>query len=143
MEHMKQWPVILMLFGAVMGNGQQLADFQWKNRLLFLVADSITDKALQQQLETFQEQEPKLQERDLLVFLMDRQQVYSIQGDILPLSFSETYGSLGLSPHFTGAVLVGKDGGVKEKAHFPVAPDTIFDRIDAMPMRRAELKKNH
>jgi Domain of unknown function (DUF4174) len=39
------------------------------------------------------------------------------------------------------AVLVGKDGGAKLTADAPVAPQTLFATIDAMPMRRAEMRE--
>ncbi|MEC8065210.1 MAG: DUF4174 domain-containing protein, partial [Planctomycetota bacterium] len=39
-----------------------------------------------------------------------------------------------------GTVLVGKDGGVKER--WPLAPrlQEVFDLVDAMPMRQRELR---
>ena len=39
------------------------------------------------------------------------------------------------------ALLVGKDGGVKRTAHDPIACDELFAQIDAMPMRRREVRK--
>ena len=43
-----------------------------------------------------------------------------------------------LDGRFT-VVLIGKDGGEKFRSCEPVAPQNIFDRIDAMPMRRREM----
>lgn len=37
--------------------------------------------------------------------------------------------------------LVGKDGGVKFRADEPVPAREIFGRIDAMPMRRREMRE--
>ena len=39
------------------------------------------------------------------------------------------------------ALLVGLDGGVKARTTEAVDPDAWFARIDAMPMRRAELRE--
>ncbi|MGH1570047.1 DUF4174 domain-containing protein [Methylobacterium sp. P31] len=39
------------------------------------------------------------------------------------------------------AVLVGKDGGAKLAAEEPIAPQKLFATIDAMPMRRAEIRE--
>jgi hypothetical protein len=44
---------------------------------------------------------------------------------------------------FQGVVLIGKDGGVKFKERFMVAPATIFDIVDSMPMRQAEIKNRN
>lgn len=38
------------------------------------------------------------------------------------------------------AVLVGKDGGEKFRSAEPVLPEKLFDLIDAMPMRRREIR---
>ncbi len=37
-------------------------------------------------------------------------------------------------------VLIGKDGGEKRRFTKPPAPDEIFSTIDAMPMRRSEMR---
>jgi predicted outer membrane lipoprotein len=37
-------------------------------------------------------------------------------------------------------ILVGKDGGEKFRSYKPVACDSIFAIIDAMPMRQAEMR---
>lgn len=37
-------------------------------------------------------------------------------------------------------VLIGKDGGEKYRSCTPISSRNIFDRIDAMPMRRSEIR---
>lgn len=39
------------------------------------------------------------------------------------------------------AVLVGKDGGEKFRSRNPIPPQDLFERIDAMPMRRREMRE--
>ncbi len=39
------------------------------------------------------------------------------------------------------AILVGKDGTVKHRAHTPVTPENLYALIDAMPMRRREMRE--
>ena len=39
------------------------------------------------------------------------------------------------------ALLVGKDGGVKRTAHDPITCEELFAQIDAMPMRRREVRE--
>lgn len=48
--------------------------------------------------------------------------------------------ALGLPTDSFRAVLVGKDGGAKLTAAAPIPPQTLFATIDAMPMRRAEMR---
>ena len=38
-------------------------------------------------------------------------------------------------------LLVGKDGGVKLRQGQPVTAETLFAKIDAMPMRRREMEE--
>lgn len=39
-------------------------------------------------------------------------------------------------------ILIGKDGTAKFSSEEPVAPDKIYEVIDAMPMRKREMKKS-
>ena len=48
--------------------------------------------------------------------------------------------ALGLPADSFRAVLVGKDGGAKLTAATPIPPQRLFSTIDAMPMRRAEMR---
>lgn len=77
-----------------------------------------------------------------------------LRGDL----FEDGTGSLGGSPVSSGeataarerfgvesgtfaALLVGKDGTVKNRSSEPVGPGGIFALVDAMPMRRRELRE--
>lgn len=72
-----------------------------------------------------------LKERDLIVLVA--------QGDIK----EQLYENLLLRNDFEGLVLIGKDGGVKHKQAFMVQPKSLFSIIDAMPMRKAEIRSKH
>ena len=48
--------------------------------------------------------------------------------------------ALGLPADGFRVVLIGKDGGAKLTAAEPVAPQRLFATIDAMPMRRVEMR---
>ncbi len=39
-------------------------------------------------------------------------------------------------------ILVGKDGGEKLRRTTPLPPDELFALVDAMPMRRAEMRES-
>ena len=47
----------------------------------------------------------------------------------------------GISPGQFRVILVGKDGGVKLSSGSPVSAATLFALIDAMPMRRDEMRQ--
>jgi hypothetical protein len=48
---------------------------------------------------------------------------------------------LGLPADSFRAVLIGKDGGAKITEAAPIAPQRLFATIDAMPMRRTEMRE--
>ena len=50
-------------------------------------------------------------------------------------------GRFGLPADSFRVVLLGKDGGAKLTAETPIPPQTLFATIDAMPMRRAEMRQ--
>ena len=49
--------------------------------------------------------------------------------------------AVGLPAGRFGVALVGKDGGVKLSRQAPVSTETLFRTIDAMPMRRDEMRR--
>ncbi|MEL6305474.1 MAG: DUF4174 domain-containing protein, partial [Bacteroidota bacterium] len=80
------------------------------------------------QHEAFMKNPEALTERDLILFEVKAN--------------AKTLSKFSIKPDFEGVLLIGKDGGLKFQAPFPVDPKTIFDRIDSMPMRRAEMGKH-
>jgi len=117
--------------------GQELADYQWKNRILITYESiNITDNA-QTQLQTFLFHKNELQERKLVLFHLDgnklkqifpEEQVFSVRD--IGIEFN----------HAFEIILIGLDGGIKKRWTSVVKPQKIFDLIDSMPMRRAEMR---
>jgi len=74
---------------------------------------------------------PALEDRDLLVqsFFED-----SSEASAARAHFRVEGGSF-------AAVLVGRDGGEKHRSSEPIVPEKLFEIIDAMPMRRREMRE--
>ena len=47
----------------------------------------------------------------------------------------------GVAPGRFAALLIGRDGGVKLRGDEPMSTRTLFEAIDAMPMRQAEMRR--
>lgn len=109
------------------GFSQQLEDYQWKNRLLILVAKEENPKK-NTQSKIFAKEEAALNDCELIV-------LHKPSGD------EELLSAFHIEPAFEGVLLIGKDGGLKFKKPFLVEPETIFSIIDQMPMRRAEMRR--
>ena len=121
-----------------------LDDFQWHNRLLFLVAPDFSAPAVAQARAKLERRFEDVVDRDLLViqlFLNGR----SLVGD-RPISISEAAQlrlELGIDPDEQLLLLIGKDGSVKRRAPLLIDMQEIFTQIDAMPMRRNEIRERN
>jgi len=113
--------------------------YQWNHRPIFVFAkDDKTLKAIEQ---TFAEAKAGILDRDILWFA----QSPDARASNAPKDFTDTF-ARGLKQRFhknpkaiAETVLVGKDGGVKSRDD-TLDLDEIFRRIDAMPMRQAEMR---
>ncbi|WP_422859246.1 DUF4174 domain-containing protein [Flagellimonas sp. S174] len=119
-------PCFLFTLGCF---GQQLGDYQWKKRLIVLVSEETNTSEVKQQLKILKESSVKLQNRDIIVL-----QKHPHSQDLSTFSIDQD---------FRGVLLIGKDGGLKLKKPFIVTPNNIFDLVDSMPMRRAEIRRNN
>ncbi len=119
---------------------QSLKDFLWEKRVLILVSTEEGSSEFEKQKETLATKDEELQERDLILILLKEDSLESPNSDRLQLNSTELRNELNIAPTFEGVILIGKDGGVKMREEFYVKPERIFDLIDSMPMRRAEMK---
>ena len=105
--------------------------------MLFLNQPQGEDVRLQEQIERFQGLEEEIRDRQLMIFVIKGDQVSDINGNPVRLD----PGSMAFTS-YTGMILIGKDGGIKLQEPFVVEPQRIFNLIDSMPMRRAEMKNS-
>ena len=134
--------LLLALSTCQQMNAQNLDDYQWKNRVLVLTDVAMDTEALQSQLQVFTADKEALADRDLIIFLVAENAVYQGNGEPSEMNVQRLRKNLGIQHDFRGTVLIGKDGGVKMREEFQVDPETVFDLIDGMPMRGAEMRKS-
>jgi hypothetical protein len=111
--------------------GDPLARFRWKARVLVVLAADPQSPALAEQKRQFDSLNNGAQERDLVL--------------VQPLAGSPEAKALrahlGLDNGTFRAVLVGKDGGAKLTAPRPISARELAATIDAMPMRQDEMRR--
>jgi len=138
--------IILSLWGLALpfsGFSQGLVNYQWENRLVLLFAPSSSDKDYQAQMDALHKVSEGLADRRLVVLSVfsdsmtstdDKAWTYkdvrNLRMKFLPKDQESAY------------LLIGLDGGVKWRTDLPASTEELFDKIDAMPMRRRELKKS-
>lgn len=105
-----------------------LASHRGRERVLVVVAPSAEDHRYVEQRKLWSGTEQGCAERDLVIL--------PVLGDA-----GELATKLALEPRGFDVVLVGKDGHAASKSTEPVSAAAIFAQIDAMPMRRAEIRE--
>jgi len=120
-----------------------LEQFQWKNRVLVILADADNEKGSRQENLLLAERDG-LSERDLVVLRVREGSVFAIFGAGENLDADSLRSDLDEqdAAHFA-AILVGKDGSVKLRAIEPLPAEELFATIDSMPMRAAEATRQH
>lgn len=106
-----------------MSFAERIAEYKWRNRLIFL--DDEADARLAEQKKLLGGSEPGFEERCLIPLYL--------VGDI------EARKGFGVEDGAFAAILIGRDGTEKHRFGRPVEPDEVFRRIDEMPMRRREM----
>ncbi len=114
---------------------EQIESLAWKNRIIILYAPADDDKALLTQKKILAEQKKGTQERDLVIIECIGEDLTMEDKGYVARHFDHDLGEFGVW-------LIGKDGGTKLAKTKPVGTDKFFGLIDAMPMRRAEMKRD-
>jgi hypothetical protein len=121
----------LLLFLTITGvSAETLDDFRWKHRLLVVTGGPATMRA------QLAREAAGLTGRDVKIFILDEPE--KAPGKVLAGELQER---LQLRDGVAEVLLLGKDGQTTVRwkaAEFTV--EALFARIDAMPMRRAEMR---
>ena len=113
---------------------QTLLDNRWKKRVLLLVTPSPEYVLFLDQKALLAPSEKELAARDILVLDVRYDRISATD----KLFLTRKIGAH--PPHFT-AVLIGKDGGIKQRSKTPISPPDLIGTIDKLPMRRQEMQQ--
>ncbi len=133
--------VLLMAPVAANADSAALDRMLWKNRIILIKDGPMTD----QYVEAFQSQKSWIDDRDIIWVIVDTDRptvVASNYEGTLPQSLAIQASSAEfLGSQNSHTVLIGKDGGVKDRAE-QLDLNRIFGLIDSMPMRRREVSQS-
>ncbi|MFB6247770.1 MAG: DUF4174 domain-containing protein [Salinibacter sp.] len=146
--------VFLTAFAApAMAQSPDSVDFrleahQWEHRLLFVFAPSGAADSLAAQEERFEGHDPGFRDRDLRLLTLRGPADGTIRtapgAEARPLTTTAAerlYDRFDVPTDAFRVVLVGKDGTEKRRDAEPVTARSLFDTIDAMPMRQREMRE--
>lgn len=138
---MKYIATILFLFQICSTSAQSLDEYQWRNRLIIILANSEKDKRCQLQLKDLKTDLKGMEERKFVVIILTpNYQITGINSKIKHQS-GISYKDLATKREDFELLLIGLDGGVKFRQNEPVSHRELFSQVDQMPMRRQEMEK--
>ena len=120
---------------------RSMDDFLWKNRPLLVFVPAANDTVLSEQRSALASQRNDLVERDVVVIEIIGSDVWIGTGDAPSLNPAELRARYGVDESESVVLLVGKDGGVKMRQSSALSAQALFAEIDAMPMRRREMRE--
>jgi hypothetical protein len=117
-----------------------LETYQRKNRVILVFAPSPENEHYQQQLEHLSN-EQEILERDLVLFhIFEEQDSLAGENRLSEKDSEELRQQLNVDKTNFAVVLFGKDGTEKQRWTEPVKSSELFALIDAMPMRKQEMR---
>lgn len=119
-----------------------LSDHQWQHRLVLVFAPSERSLAYQQQMRMWQADMDGICDRHLKLVEVLGTGASRIDGQPITATAAERLRQqFGLTTNDFVVILVGKDGTSKQHSQTPVDLVQLFHTIDAMPMRRQEMRQ--
>lgn len=112
------------MFQILAADSAALEAYRWNKRPVIIFAASQQDAKYIEQVRMLKQQQPALEERDIIVLT-----------DTSPNTKSTLRSQL--QPEGFEIVLVGKDGGIKLRETSPISAEVLLSTIDRMPMRKA------
>jgi hypothetical protein len=138
---------IIILFTLILQSegtfSQDLSSHQWKDRLIMVLASDTALAAYHDQLQIFHSDSSGMKERKLVLYKITPDQ-YQIGTDSHQWIRSGTlYKSLRKTDANLEVILIGLDGTIKLRQSGIITTEKLFATIDAMPMRRSEMRRKN
>jgi hypothetical protein len=125
----------------------RLEAHQWEHRLLFVFAPTAAADSLAAQEGHFDGHDPGFRDRDLRLLTLRGPAEGTMRArpgaEARPLTAAAAgrlYDRFDVPADAFRVILVGKDGTEKRRDAGPVTIRSVFDTIDAMPMRQREMR---
>ncbi|MDX2213715.1 MAG: DUF4174 domain-containing protein [Oculatellaceae cyanobacterium bins.114] len=118
-----------------------LNEHQWQHRILLVFAPSAQSSDYQHQLQQWNTYPREMSDRDLkLVEVLGTGTSQADGQSISAASAERLRQHFGVTAEEFVVILVGKDGTEKQRRQTSIEPTTLFQTIDAMPMRQQEMR---
>ena len=125
-----------------MASADAMSAYHWKNRPVVVFAGQGGESSLAEQRRIFAASRAGLAERDVVVVWVTGNSVRADLGPGPGMTAAQLRARFGAPDNGFRIVLVGKDGGAKLTQSSPLGTAALFGTIDAMPMRRDEIRRS-
>lgn len=132
------WLLGMLLTGPALA--YDMDQHLWAHRLLILAAPTAGDPIVQAQLEEVKTRRDAILDRDLRVFELYRDGALRDGEALSSEDLTALRRHFALDDDARVLILVGLDGGEKRRAPLDTPLSQLFLQIDAMPMRRADIR---
>lgn len=124
-------------------NAQNLSQHQWKHRVVLILTNNPNNLIFQDQIKALELQKTGFEDRKLIIYQITPMHFKNgISKDNSWTKKPELYRDIKTNDSSFEVILIGLDGEVKLRKNTVLTVETLFNTIDAMPMRRSELKTN-
>ena len=123
------------------GPSYAMSNYKWKYRPLLVFAERERNSSLVEQRQILATSRAGLAERDVVVIWVIGNKASAELGPAPLMTVAALRSRYGVAINAFRAVLVGKDGGEKLSSTKPLGTASLFAAIDAMPMRRDEMRR--
>lgn len=131
-----------LLFVSSILFSQNLTTHRWKDRVILVFGSSAAEKLAQTQFTKLSAEPSELIDRNLVTYQIYDREGQTPEGKSLTAKELKAFRQkFNIEVGTFAVLLIGKDGGVKMKKTEMVEPQLIFDLIDSMPMRQAEMRR--
>jgi len=139
--------LLLLTFSIVscmQAQDNPLAKHRWEHRVILVFAPASESADFQQQLDILGSDPAGMKDRDLFVYHIFPQGGATSEEENLATETAQALRQrYRIEPSEFTTILVGKDGGEKLRTEEPLPLQKLFDTIDAMPMRQAEMRRGN
>lgn len=132
-----------VLMALTISPAAAMTGYRWKHRPVVVITGPGGEAALAEQRRIFSADMSGLRERDVVIVWVAGNTVSAELGPGPGMSAEQLRRRFGAPENGFRVVLVGKDGGTKLSRSTPLPSNVLFGTIDAMPMRRDEMRRSH
>ncbi|MFK8008369.1 MAG: DUF4174 domain-containing protein [Saprospiraceae bacterium] len=123
--------------------GQSLSQHVWENRVILIFASDFQNQKLKQQLDFFQKEKKGLADRKLIVYQITPDKIKRDGKNLVEKSeLRNELEKFKIEKNDFTFILIGLDGGKKMRSSEVVSIQKLFSKIDRMPMRQSEIRRN-